>query len=78
MPLIRVDSAFNGLAVYRAPAVRGCRYESLANDDPKVESLCCHTGLHRQMAARGFDRIYMNPAQLLYARRRREWLKKLV
>lgn len=78
MPPIRVESAFNGLAVYRMSALRGCRYEVLPNADPQVEVLCEHTALHRQMAAKGHDRIYVNPGQLLYVHRWQDWLRSLL
>ncbi len=64
-PMIRVASGFNGMAVYRMEAVRGLRYVCEPNEDPDVEVLCEHVSFHRQMASRGFDRIYVNPAQVV-------------
>lgn len=59
-PLVPVGSAFGGLAVYTMEAWRsGARY---GGDD------CEHVVLHRELRARGFDRQFLNPSQIvLYA-----------
>lgn len=62
---IRVFSAFGGLAIYRFDAVKGCRYSALPNDDPKVEVHCEHYSIYRQMAERGYNKVYINPSMLL-------------
>jgi hypothetical protein len=62
MPPIRVASAFGGLAIYRREAIEGCRYGVLLNNDEKVESRAEHYFFHRQMAERGFDKIFVNPS----------------
>ncbi|MDR0613708.1 MAG: hypothetical protein LBG45_09605 [Dysgonamonadaceae bacterium] len=62
MPLIRVASAFGGLAIYRREAIAGCRYGVLMNDDEKVESRTEHFFFHQQMKERGYDKIFINPA----------------
>jgi glycosyltransferase involved in cell wall biosynthesis len=62
MPLFRVASAFGGLAIYRREAIAGCRYGVLMNEDEKVESRAEHFFFHQQMKARGYDKIYINPA----------------
>jgi hypothetical protein len=62
MPLIRVASAFGGLAIYKREAIANCRYGVLLNDDEKVESRTEHFFFHQQMAANGYDKIYINPA----------------
>jgi len=59
--LIPVESAFNGLAVYRAAALEGVRYRSLPNDDPRVEAWCEHVTFHRDLARRGYDRVVIDP-----------------
>ncbi|MDR2691544.1 MAG: glycosyltransferase [Dysgonamonadaceae bacterium] len=62
MPLIRVASAFGGLAIYRREAIAGCRYGVLMNRDEKVESRTEHLFLHQQMKEQGYDKIFINPA----------------
>jgi hypothetical protein len=62
MPLIRVASAFGGVAIYKREAIANCRYGVLLNGDEKVESRTEHFFFHRQMAANGYDKIYINPA----------------
>jgi len=57
---IEVDSAFGGLAVYRAEAIAGLRYAGLALDG---RELCEHVPLHRELRARG-GRIFINPRLL--------------
>ena len=67
--LIRVYSAFGGLAVYRFEAVQGLRYSVVENNDPQVEVHSEHVGLYKQMVERGFDKFYINPAmRILYQR----------
>ena len=62
MPLIRVVSAFGGLAIYKREAIRHCRYGVLLNNDEKVESRAEHFFFYQQMKANGFDKIYINPS----------------
>ncbi|MCL1932276.1 MAG: hypothetical protein FWF53_00465 [Candidatus Azobacteroides sp.] len=62
MPLIRVASAFGGLAVYKRKAIANCRYGVLMNEDKKVECKTEHFFFYRQMKANGFDKVYINPA----------------
>ncbi|MDE2396069.1 MAG: hypothetical protein KGL43_19450 [Burkholderiales bacterium] len=54
---IEVDSAFGGLAVYRADALLPCRYEGLTADGGEV---CEHVSVHAQIRARG-GRLFINP-----------------
>lgn len=63
---VRVDSAFGGLAIYRFEAIKGLRYELLANDDQRVACRCEHTSLALQMKSRGFDKIYINPQMRIH------------
>ncbi|HQP12397.1 MAG TPA: hypothetical protein PK470_06500 [Candidatus Omnitrophota bacterium] len=74
MPMVRVASAFNGLAVYQMEAVKGLRYRCLSNQDPHVEAVCDHVSLHKQMAERGQDLIYMNPSQIVMYDTYAHWL----
>jgi len=62
MPLMRVASAFGGLAIYRRQAIAGCRYGVLPNDDNKVETRSEHIFFHRQMREKGYDKIFIHPA----------------
>jgi hypothetical protein len=57
---IEVDSAFGGLAVYRAEAIAGLRYHGL---DAAGRELCEHVPLHAAMRARG-ARLFINPRLL--------------
>ncbi len=66
MPMMRVASAFNGLAVYRKPSVEGLRYHCLLNADARVEAECDHVSLHRDMARQGKGLIFINPSQIVY------------
>ena len=61
MPLVRVFSAFGGLAIYRYEAVRGLRYDVYKNDDSRVEVRCEHYSIYKQMKDRGYDKVYINP-----------------
>lgn len=62
---IRVFSAFGGLAIYRYEAVKGLRYYPCENNDKRVEVRCEHYSICSQMAERGYNRIYINPAMSL-------------
>lgn len=66
MPMIKVASAFNGLCVYRAEAIRGLRYRCEPNSDMHVEATCEHITFHLDMSRQGFDRIYINPSQWVF------------
>jgi len=57
-PLVPVWSCFGGLAVYRMEALRGgARYYGGGD--------CEHVVLHRQMREQGFDRLFLNPSQIV-------------
>lgn len=58
---VRVASAFGGLAIYKMEAVKGLRYKVLENADSRVEVLCEHYSIYRQMKERGYDQVYINP-----------------
>jgi len=64
---IRVFSAFGGLTIYRFEAIKGLRYTcpSLRNNDDRVEVRCEHYSLYKQMAERGYDKVFINPAMTL-------------
>lgn len=68
MPMIRVASAFNGLAIYKAEATEGIRYRCKRNQDDQVEAYCEHVTFHVDMAKNGYNKIFINPAQkVMYA-----------
>ncbi|QEL18661.1 hypothetical protein PX52LOC_05695 [Limnoglobus roseus] len=56
-PLLPVESCFGGLGVYRSACLLECAYAS----DTGVE----HTGLHDRMKRAGFDRLFLNPSQVV-------------
>ena len=63
--LIRVFSAFGGLAIYKFEAVRGLKYCAIPNEDEKVEVRCEHYSIYKQIAERGYDKFYINPKMVL-------------
>jgi len=65
-PLIKVNSAFNGLAIYKASAIKNVRYSCRINDDQRVEAKCEHVALHEDIRNKGNDKIYINPSMILY------------
>lgn len=62
---VRVFSAFGGLAIYKYEAIKGLRYQVLDNNDNRVEVRCEHYSIYKQMAERGYDKVYINPAMIL-------------
>jgi len=62
MPLIKVASAFGGLAIYKKETIKRCRYQALPNNDERVESRTEHFSFYQQMKANGYDKIFINPA----------------
>lgn len=63
--LVRVFSAYGGLAIYRFESIKGIRYQLLPNNDSRVEMKCEHFSIYKQMVEKGFNRIYINPAMSL-------------
>jgi hypothetical protein len=61
LPMIKVFSAFGGLAIYKYVAIRNCKYTILKNNDKKVEVRCEHFSICKQMSENGFGNIYINP-----------------
>jgi hypothetical protein len=65
-----VYSCFGGLGLYRMPAWLSAQY---AGGD------CEHVALHREMRARGYDRQYFNPSQIvLYGRKMKRFDRTLL
>ncbi len=65
MPLLKVDSAYGGLAIYKWQSLKGLSYSFLTNNDERVESKCEHAALHKAMKEHGFDNIYINPSMIV-------------
>jgi len=62
-PLVPVTSCFGGLGIYTMAAYRQGRY---GTDDLE------HATFHRELIAAGYDRLFLNPSQLvIYGRRHR-------
>jgi hypothetical protein len=62
-PLVPVTSCFGGLGIYAMAAYREGRY---GIDDLE------HATFHRSLIAAGYDRLFLNPSQLvIYGRRHR-------
>lgn len=55
-PMVRVFSCFGGLAVYRSEAMESAFY---SGED------CEHVPFYRRMQESGFDRIFLNPSQIV-------------
>ena len=62
MPLILVDSAYGGLAIYKWTSIKDLYYSCLLNDDVKVQCKSEHVGLHCKMKEYGHDLIFINPS----------------
>ncbi len=68
--LVPVYSCFGGLGLYRMRAWLSAQYSG---------GDCEHVGLHRQMRARGYDRQYFNPSQIvLYGRKMKRFDRTLM
>lgn len=57
MTLIAVDSAFGGLAIYDWTRLKGKYYSCIQNDDRRVQVLCEHISLNKQLGGN----IFINP-----------------
>lgn len=57
MPLIAVDSAFGGLAIYDWNLLKGKYYSCIKNNDARVQVLCEHVSLNKQLGGN----IFINP-----------------
>jgi glycosyltransferase involved in cell wall biosynthesis len=68
-PLQPVSSCFGGLGIYQMPAFLSARY---AGGD------CEHVTFHYGMRAAGFDRLFLNPSQLVFYGRKIKPLQGVV
>jgi len=66
MPMMRVASAFSGLAIYKKEAIGQLRYVCKANYDKNVEAESEHVPFHKEMANNQYDLIFINPSQIVY------------
>ena len=55
-PMLPVLSCFGGLGIYRTACLHAADYDG---------SDCEHVALHRKMRAAGFDRLFLNPSQIV-------------
>lgn len=65
MPLLEVDSAYGGLAIYNWESIKGLYYFCPLNEDPGVQCKSEHVGLHSLMKKNGHGLIYVNPSMLV-------------
>jgi hypothetical protein len=72
MDLIRVISAFGGLAIYKKPVLLHARYCGLDHDGAAISE---HVPLHESISAAGY-RIYVNPGLLNASSTHHAWSKK--
>lgn len=63
--LIRVFSAFGGLAIYKFELINNLRYRVVLNDDNRVEVRCEHFSICQQIMERKDSKIYINPSMAL-------------
>ena len=56
-PLLPVDSCFGGLGVYRSACLLECAYAGDTGGE--------HAVLHQHMKRAGFDRLFLNPSQVV-------------
>lgn len=66
MPFIRVASAYNGIAIFKASVRKDLRYHLIFNNHGGVEVLNDHVSIFKQMIDQGNDKIYINPNMELY------------
>lgn len=64
-PLVPVDSAYGGMAIYKWDSIRNLKYFCPPNDDLFVQCKSEHVGLHKNMLERGFSRIFINPGMIV-------------
>ena len=61
MPLLIVDSAYGGVAIYKWASIKDIHYSCLRNDDVRVQCKSEHVGLHKIMKEKGYNNIFINP-----------------
>lgn len=68
MPLVPVDSAYGGLALYKWESIRNSYYCCLENENSRVQCKSEHVGLHYMMKRNGHTKIYINPSLIVIYR----------
>lgn len=63
---VAVYSAFGGLGIYKASALKGFRYKLGLNDDPYVEAECDHVSFYKQMINENGSKFFINPSQIVF------------
>lgn len=58
---VEVNSCFCGLGLYHASQLKGLYYKIVKNDNERVEVLCEHVSLHRELIQKGHSRIQIDP-----------------
>jgi len=65
MPLVLVDSAYGGMAIYKWRSIKDIYYSCLLNNDPKVQCKSEHVDLHKKMIENGYNKIFINPSMVV-------------
>ena len=66
MPFVRVASAYDGIAIFRAKIRIPVRYKIIFNNYGGVEVYCDHVTIFKQLAEMGYDKVYINPNMEVY------------
>ena len=59
--LVKVYSAFGGLAIYKYQQINNIRYGVYLNRDVRVEARCEHFSIANELQKNGYQRIVINP-----------------
>jgi hypothetical protein len=59
--LVRVYSAFGGLAIYKYQQINNLRYSVYPNRDERIEARCEHFSIANELQKNGYQRIIINP-----------------
>jgi len=65
MPLVLVDSAYGGIAIYKWRTIKDIFYSCLLNNDNRVQCKSEHVGLHKKMIENGHHKIFINPSMVV-------------
>ncbi len=65
-PFLRVNSGFNGLAIYKWDSIKKLSYKVESNDDDIVSCKCEHQTFHEEMIKNGHNQIYINPSMIVH------------
>lgn len=75
---IQVDSAFNGLGIYKFESIISYRYSYKENNDINVRSICEHSVIHEKIRKEKEGSIFINPSMLLYYNNYTLILKRII